>query len=553
MTRKPNSPVIQRIVGERCIPFAADALMADGRSDHREGFETQAQASDHAWGHGLFTFFAFNAKTMVKCLALAGFELRYNPVDVDLEVRHQVLTGDLWKPIRKNGNEAAMISLALHQLAVTVRRGKEANGEDEKRFYIAPVPERTWPENGITILDKMRSVIVEDGCGLIPTIHPLKETLEAVRAKIAGWTDEQQEAAKTISREFLLMVPHIVADKDRVAKHASRNIAMGLAQRLIESESPPGYRPRMQREIVMLVSDEHRIGKTATLVSLIPGDLHARVLENFRFRTDDVRMLRSIKGKWLVIADELRGFGAKEGEEWKAFQTNTRPSVDDKFKDVKDFPRTDWVVGSANSVYFTKDPALRSRFFVCEVAANPESKDVEPEQRGREIAAFFEKWRITIIAGGLLMVEAGETIEAPRDLDKDRRLAIESATDEPEFYTALVKKALGRCVNEVERECRLVDVYREMGVLEFQGGLHKGKMIPRFGREDPDNPAPTDEDMAMAYHKAASTKPPQVKKLDGALETLGWQNVRMRRDGTTTRLLMLTDPSGYQPWLEDDE
>ena len=228
----------------------------------------------------------------------------------------------------------------------------------------------------------------------------------------------------------------------------------------------------------MLVSDEHRIGKTATLVSLVAPELHARVLENFRFRTDDVRMLRSIKGKWLAIADELRGFGAKEGEEWKAFQTNTRPSVDDKFKDVKDFPRTDWVVGSANSVFFTKDPALRSRFIVCEVAADPESKGIEAEERGREIAAFFDEFRNTIIAGGVILVEEGAKIEAPRNLDKERRLAIESATDEPEAYTVLAKKALGRCVTADRPECRLVDVYREMGILVYQGGLHRGKTIP---------------------------------------------------------------------------
>ena len=287
--------------------------------------------------------------------------------------------------------------------------------------------------------------------------------------------------------------------------------------------------------------------------SLVEGKMSGRILENFKIGSDK-EMLRSIQGKWLVIADELSGFSNKSGEEWKAFQTVTRPSVDRKYHHIKEFPRTDWIVGTANKVFIPTDPALRSRFIICEVEARKDTEHLSPKKRGREIFEWFEKNRDRVLIGGLLLIEEDENIEADRDLWRERRESMENATNDRDFFNYRVEKALGKLTTPDHPYCRLVDVCRELDMLQYQEGKYRGSLIPRDGEEPAElpsgepPPAVTDAVLRKAYAALSGSRGQPFRRLMSALESMGWDNRRKRINGTQSMFVCPVGSNFVEPW-----
>ena len=66
--RRIMKTILERIKGERCIPFAAGGLIGEASRDFPDGFELQAAAKDYAEQRGLFVFFATDAQALNKVL-----------------------------------------------------------------------------------------------------------------------------------------------------------------------------------------------------------------------------------------------------------------------------------------------------------------------------------------------------------------------------------------------------------------------------------------------------------------------------------------------------
>ena len=449
-------------------------------------FETRHAAIRAAEDAGLYVFRYKSEEEMLHCLAQYGFSLRMNVVENNLEVAHDVLTKGYWKAVLKDDTVVAMISRAIRQLGCVIHVDEESGWREV--FDTRTQQSRLGLPTGVVSCPTLDRWWWRAERGRCRPFTPSARNCEKCGASWKGGAKSRRRPRKRWRIRCWTITPHIRANDEEIARAASKNICMGLAQRLVEStEQSDTYRPKMQREVVILASaDEFRIGKTTIVVNLAGPDMADRVLENFKVKAgDEVRMLRSIKGKWVVIADDIAGFTEKNGKDFKDFQTQTRPSVDDKWKNTKSFPRTDWVVATANDIHIPADQALRSRLLVCDVGARPESKNIPAEVRGKEIAEFFRDARNIFLAGGLLMIDEGYLMEADDSLYTKRREAIEQSSDEQDGYTLGVKKALNKRTSVDKPYARMVDLAREMSMLKFESGDRKGELGAEGGQGRP--------------------------------------------------------------------
>lgn len=491
-------------------------------------------AIHHAVENALIPVFQPDEDIMIEALQHVGFDFRYNIVADDVEANHPFLTGGQWKPVRKKSNQVALLSRVLHQICCTVQMvGKQG-------YAVRRIEMNLWGATTESILGNLRKLVVEDGNGQIPTVHPLRECLNEVREYRDSLTPEQLEKTKRLAKTWLNEMPHLRPINGEIGDAASLNIACGLAYRLLESEKPHGYRPMAQRELVFLASPrEWKIGKTAAMVSLIPPTLIGRVLENFTLDSDQ-KMLRSVKGKFFVIADDLNGFTAKQAEQWKAFQTLTRPSVDDKFKDIKEFPRTDWVAGTANGMFIPPDQALNSRIIVCEVAACKESKSVPAKQRGIEISQWFDKYRMALFAGAVTLAEDDVDIEAPDAIWGERRDAIETTMTHNDDLRDAIKRYINEECSDMHGFFRMKKLLHDLHYLAYQSGDDKGKVI---GRTEG-----TEDEVDTAYLHLVGKNPPEYRAVVNILEGLGWRSKKKIAAGKKFNVIAPASEKSYRPW-----
>ena len=543
MSTKGFEQLLTDIWVQKRIPNATNQSIVRMKSDlGDEGFESYEAAKTFVDNEGLYLFRGLGADSIAECWNHIGGQLRYNPVDNDLELFHEVLTKENWLPIVPKDTTVALFSRCLHEVGCLIVPMKS----EEDRFKIVRIPKSNWSPGGESIISDLRSLVVEHGVGTIPTVHPLREFLGKVRDFRSEMTEDQIEASVEFANDWILHIPHIAAKNDDIARAASRNISIGLAQRLIESEKPAGYRPMPQRETVMFSSaDQFKIGKTATVVSIAPPELNRRVLENFTLDKEK-EILRSIKGKWLVIADDLSGFTAKQGEQWKSIQTQTRPSVDDKYKNIKDFPRTDWVVATANDVFIPPNLALMARIIIVEVVSRQSSSEIEPFVRGKEIRKFFDDYRMSLFAGAITLAERGENPEAPENLWSVRREAIEESTDEQDGFTIRVKKSIKKVTTPGKPYFRLVDIAQEMGLLRHQFGERRGATIPRVS----DGIPVSEDELRSAFAAFTGERGSISRRLTGVLNSLGWRNRRRRftKGGRPIVRFSMINEHSYWPW-----
>lgn len=504
-------------------------------------FDTAQEAKEYGLNAGLIHTFDFNEVDMFEALSHLAFEFRYNIVSDDMEMRHEALTKGNWIAVTKKSKELAMLSRALHSICFVVKSETERHeGEKYKYFWIDQIPNNQWGKTTDTIIGNLGSLVVEYGNGEIPAVHPLREFLDEVRKHRKTLDTNQVNDCKRLASTWLNEIPHLRPVNEELGNAASLNIAGGLGYRLLESEKPTGYRPMAQREMVFLASPQSwKIGKTAAMVSLVPPSLTNRVLENFTLDSEQ-KMHRAIKGKFFVIADDLSGFTSKQGEQWKSFQTQTRPSVDDKYKNIKDFPRTDWIAGTANDMFVPPNNALSARVVVCEVDAIKESKAIPARQRGKDIAQWFDELRLALFVGAVTLAEEDIDIEVPEHLWDTRRDAIESVMSQNDDLRAAIKEFIGERCDEFNYYFQMRDLLHELGFLTHQLGDDKGKAIARDFT--------ILEEIELAYRVMLGKNMPEYRAVVAILEGLGWRQKRHQTKDGQIRCIAPTTDKSYRPW-----
>ena len=398
MSKYTKKTLANEMVKSKHIPDWIDSAIAS--LGENNAFPSKPEAEMTAKGMGLTPLNNYDEDGLHLALGSVGFKFRFNIISKRIETAHEVFTNSEWLAVRKKDKIISMLSRAVHKTACIITKDGKDKEKEGEIWRIGRIRFNAWGKTTDSIIGDLFGLVVEHGKGQIPAIHPFREFLNVVRKHRELLSDELLDNAKELAKTWINYIPHIEPENPILGNAASFNIIGGLATRLLESEKESNYRPKMQRELVLLASPiEKQIGKTAIITSLVPPELNKSVLENFTI-DDDTKMYRNIKGKFFVIADDLSGFTAKQGEKWKSFQTQTRPTVDEKFENTEEFARTDWIAGTANQIFLPSDQALHSRMIVCEMTAKPDSANIPHEKRGKDINHFFNEYRLSHIRRG---------------------------------------------------------------------------------------------------------------------------------------------------------